>query len=260
MVFPSPTGSLWMDSSQPVRPKPERPRRRGGRLPGQVKIASSRRRVRQERLTAVRAREPKVAFNAVFLNIPYDEKFRRLYLAYISGLVHLGLQPRATLEISGAENRLDKIVTLIQSCRYSIHDLSWVKLDGPPPRTPRFNMPFELGLAMAIERIDRAQRKSFVFEAVNRRLAKSLSDLSGIDPHIHDRAIEGVMRELGNAFVRRVSYRRLSVPAMMKTYRAVLRSIPEIDRQTGSTDLFRARPFRLLCIAAGKAAGVGASR
>lgn len=208
----------------------------------------------------MRARPPEVAFNAVFLNIPYDEKFPHLYLAYISGLVHLGLQPRATLEISGADNRLDKIITLIQSCRYSIHDLSWVKLDGPPPRTPRFNMPFELGLAMAIERIDRAKRKSFVFEAVNRRLAKSLSDLSGIDPHIHDRATEGVMRELGNAFVRRVSHRRLSVPAMMMTYRAVLRAIPKIARQTGSPDLFKARPFRLLCIAAGKAAGAQASR
>ena len=202
----------------------------------------------------MRARPPEIAFNAVFLNVPYDEKFRRLYLAYISGLVHLGLQPRATLEISGAENRLDKIIALIQSCRYSIHDLSWVKLDGPLPRTPRFNMPFELGLAMASERVDRALRKAFVFEAVNRRLAKSLSDLSGIDPHIHGRAMEGVMRELGNAFVRRVSHRRLSVPAMMKTYRGVLRAIPEIERQTGSTDLFRARPFRLLCIAAAKSA------
>jgi hypothetical protein len=39
----------------------------------------------------------------VFLNIPYDAKFERLYLAYIVGVIELGLQPRATLAIPGAE-------------------------------------------------------------------------------------------------------------------------------------------------------------
>jgi hypothetical protein len=78
---------------------------------------------------------------SVFLNIPYDDRFRRLYLAYITGLIHLGLKPRATIEIPGGRNRLDKILELIRSCRYSIHDLSRVELDRTPPTTPRFNMP-----------------------------------------------------------------------------------------------------------------------
>ena len=89
-----------------------------------------------------------VSPDAVFVNIPYDEGFRRLYLAYIIGLTQLGLEPRATLGIPGGERRLDRILALIQSCRYSIHDLSRVQLDRNPPRTPRFNMPFELGLAV----------------------------------------------------------------------------------------------------------------
>ena len=37
-------------------------------------------------------------------------------------------------------------------------------------------------------------------EAVNYRLAKSLSDLSGTDAYIHRGTIEGVFREMGNAF------------------------------------------------------------
>jgi hypothetical protein len=33
---------------------------------------------------------PLVSTDAVFVNIPYDEGFRRLYLAYIVGLTQLG--------------------------------------------------------------------------------------------------------------------------------------------------------------------------
>lgn len=208
----------------------------------------------------MRARPPKPQSPTVFLNIPYDDKFRRLYLAYISGLVHLGLTPRATLEIPGAKNRLEKIIKLIRSCRYSVHDLSWVKLDGPSPLTPRFNMPFELGLALAMERLDSTPRDSFVFESRKYRLAKSLSDLNGIDPHVHGRSVQGVMRELGNAFLRRSSHEGFSVPEMMKTHHAVLRALPEIERQTGSKNLFEARSFRLLCIAARRAVTVVTGR
>src|SRR5438094_650912 len=85
----------------------------------------------------------------VFLNLPYDEKSQRLYLAYICGIRALEMDPRVTLEIPGGTRRLDRIFPLIQGCRFSIHDLSRVQLDGKHPRTPRLNMPFELGLAVA---------------------------------------------------------------------------------------------------------------
>ena len=97
-----------------------------------------------ERQRTVPTRAPDVSEKSVFLNIPYDEKFRRLYLAYISGLAHFGLRPRAALEVPGGQNRMDKIFDLIRSCPYSIHDLSLVQLDRTPPATPRFNMPFEI--------------------------------------------------------------------------------------------------------------------
>jgi hypothetical protein len=183
------------------------------------------------------------------VNIPYDERFRRLYLAYIVGLTHLGLEPRATLGISGTERRLDRILALIQSCRYSIHDLSRVQLDRNPPRTPRFNMPFELGLAVTWAKLNPGQHSWFVFESRERRVQKSLSDLNGSDANIHDGTVEGVMREICNAFVRARSARP-DVPEMMRTYRGLSRKLDAIIAAAGARSVFEARIFDDLCFAA----------
>jgi hypothetical protein len=192
---------------------------------------------------------PLVKPNAVFVNIPYDERFRRLYLAYIVGLTHLGLEPRATLGISGTERRLDRILALIQSCRYSIHDLSRVQLDRTPPCTPRFNMPFELGLTVTWAKLNPAQHSWFVFEARPRRVQKSLSDLDGSDPNIHDGTVEGVMREICNAFVRSRAARP-AVPEIMRTYRGLSSKLNEIIAAAGARSVFEARIFDDLCFAA----------
>ena len=66
---------------------------------------------------------PPVSPNSVFLNIPYDEEFQLLYLAYVVGLFQLGLVPCLASGIPGGERRLDRVLALIQSCRYSIHGL-----------------------------------------------------------------------------------------------------------------------------------------
>lgn len=195
---------------------------------------------------------PSVSKNAVFLNIPYDSNFRSLYLAYIVGLTHLGLEPRATLGIPGGSRRLDRILELIKSCRYSIHDLSRVELDRAAPRVPRFNMPFELGLAVTWSQLNPTRHTWFVCEAENRRLLKSLSDLNGTDPNIHDGTVEGVMRELGNAFVR--DRAMPTMPRMMNAYRVVSRKAEEIQRDAGGQSLFEARTFNGLCFAARVAA------
>ncbi len=188
---------------------------------------------------------PKPKQQRVFLNIPYDERFERIYLAYITALSAMGFLPRATLGIGG-NRRLDRIATLIESCSYSIHDLSRVQLDRNAPRTPRFNMPFELGLAVAWARANR-RHKWFVFESVKRRLAKSMSDLDGTDPYIHEGTVRGVMREVCNAFV---SPNQPTVPQMMRMYRDLRRGVPKILHNAGTTSLFTARTFSDLCLAA----------
>jgi len=64
-------------------------------------------------------------------------------------------------------------------------------------------MPFEAALAVALERMNtRSKRVWFVFEAVPRRLEKSLSDLAGTDVYIHHGTTDGLYRQLNNAFER----------------------------------------------------------
>lgn len=195
---------------------------------------------------------PRRAPADVFLNVPYDKKFERLFLAYVAGISAFGHVPRTTLEIPGGLRRLDRIFELIQACRFSIHDLSRVELDHRKPRTPRFNMPFELGLSVAWERTSKRKHTWFVFESVPHRLAKSLSDLNGTDPYIHDGTIAGIFRELCNAFVR--PGRQPTLPEMQKVYREVRENVPAILRQAGRGSLYKARVFKDLSVAASESA------
>jgi hypothetical protein len=201
-----------------------------------------------------RRRVPKQRPRAkVFLNLPYDPKFENLFLSYICSIHAFGMIPRVTLEIPGGMRRLDRIFELIQSCEYSVHDLSRVQLDRAKPRTPRFNMPFELGLAVAWQKVGDASHVWFVMEAVNYRLAKSLSDLSGTDAYIHNGTIKGVFREMGNALVRKG--RKPGVLEMWRIYRAVREKIPVILGRCGAQSVFEARVFREISFAAKVAAG-----
>ncbi len=183
----------------------------------------------------------RVQKDRVFLNVPYDSQFKSLYIAYIVGLTELGLKPTATLAIPGGEARLDRIFDLIRTCRYSVHDLSRVELSRTPPTTPRFNMPFELGMSVAWAKLRPERHTYFVCESVNRRAQKSLSDMAGTDFNIHNGTPRGVMRELCNAFVRQ--RQRPTVPQMMSRYEAVSRLIPRMMKQNGSETLFEARAF-----------------
>lgn len=193
-----------------------------------------------------------------FLNIPYDDAFQSLYLAYIAGITAFGLVPRATLEIPGGARRLDRIFDLIRSCRYSFHDLSRVELDLRRPATPRFNMPFELGLAVAWEKLNPGQHVWFVLEAKSRRLHKSLSDLGGTDVYIHGGNPPGVFRELCNALVR--TKHQPTVQQMAAIYRSLVGVLPQIKRRAGAQSAFETRVFADLIVTSRALADRGLAR
>ena len=190
----------------------------------------------------------------VFLNIPYDKQFERLYLAYIAGISAFGLVPRATLEIPTSTRRLDRILRLIHKCPISLHDLSRVETDRTPPCTPRFNMPFELGLSVAWAHTRSNRHAWFVLESHSYRLSKSLSDLNGTDVHVHNGRINGVFTALANAFVRQ--HRRPTVQQMQQIYRDLRVNLAKILKTSGSNSPFQARAFRDICFLASESADV----
>jgi hypothetical protein len=124
----------------------------------------------------------------VFINIPYEKSYERIFVATVASLISIGKTPRCTLEIpETGEGRLKRILDLIKSCYASIHELSRV---GQPVR---FNMPFELGLACAISRSGEGTHTFILFEKKPYRLDKTLSDIKGYDPYIHNGNMKGAV-------------------------------------------------------------------
>jgi hypothetical protein len=110
-------------------------------------------------------------------------------------------------------------------------------------------MPFELGLVLGwLQTNRRSNHTWFVFEADKRRVSKSLSDLDGTDPYIHDDRPKGLFRELGNALVR--SDEQPTVGQMYRVYRNIKIASPLIMKNAGAKSLFEARTFRQLVVLA----------
>jgi len=186
-----------------------------------------------------------------FINIPYAKRYEKVYLSFIAGVTAYGLVPTAAVHDPSSRYQLDRIYQLITKARYSLHDLSWMSLDRKAPRTPRLNMAFELGLAIAFSRSPGSNHEWFVFDTVPYRLDKALSDLGGIRPRIHDMTPQGVLRALMNALGRQRQQPTLA--NLLAIYGDVERAARRIKRLY-SNDLFETRPFMELAYAATQAA------
>lgn len=192
---------------------------------------------------------PAARRDSAFINIPYDSAYEGNFLAYIAGVAAFGLNPRATLELTGGERRLDRIFKLIEACRYSFHDLSLVKLDRKRPTTPRFNMPFELGLVIGWQKAAPSGHQWFVFESSRHRLQKSLSDLNGTDPFVYGPSPEGILREIRNTLARHDM--QPTADQMLEMFDALREdAVPFILKKTGASSVFEARPFAELVVLA----------
>jgi len=186
-----------------------------------------------------------------FINLPYAKRYETVLLAFIAGLSGHGLVPTAAIRDPSSRYQLDRIYELIASARYSFHDLSLMGSDRKTPRTPRLNMAFELGLAVALSRAPNANHQWFVFDTVPYRLDKALSDLGGIRARIHDRSPKGVLRALVNALGRHEH--QPTFDGLLRIYADVRDAAKRIKRGY-SADLFETRPFEELTVVASDAA------
>lgn len=182
--------------------------------------------------------------NDVFINLPFDNKRERIFLAYVASLTGLGLNPRCVLEVSPDHDRLRRLSSLMRQCAYSIHDLSAVQVSGRPFRVPRFNMPFELGMCAATS--VEGPHRFRVFETVPHRVGQSLSDLQGYEPFIHHGTVSGVISAVMDAFEDLNDKRLIEEEDIRWVYRRL--RIYRSAAITGS--IFRPTAFKRLSVAA----------
>jgi hypothetical protein len=126
------------------------------------------------------------AAKAVFINCPFDNKFKPLLHAMVFTIILSGYRPRCALDVSdGAEIRIDKIARMIGECDWGIHDLSRVDVVNG---APRFNMPMELGLHLGARLLGQGRhrrKRALILDAVPHRYDATLSDISGQDIAVH---------------------------------------------------------------------------
>ena len=146
---------------------------------------------------------PKAAYErSVFINCPFDEAYAPLLEAAVFCIIYFGFQPRLANErLEAGENRLDKIVGMIENSQYSIHDLSRCRAaDGA---MFRMNMPFELGVDLGLRRGDPERfgnKKFLIFEQQPYDLKRALSDIAGQDVTYHKDDFEAVIRHVREFF------------------------------------------------------------
>jgi hypothetical protein len=138
----------------------------------------------------------------VFINCPFDEKYKLLLKPILFTIIRCGLNPKISETEDSGESRLRRIEKLIEGSKYSIHDLSRMRA-ASKGELSRFNMPFELGLDFGCKRFMggvHAEKKSLILDEGRYRYQRALSDISGNDIAFHDANPENAVREVRNWF------------------------------------------------------------
>lgn len=136
------------------------------------------------------------ALPRVFVNCPFDDAFQRQRNAIVFTCVHAGFYP--VLAGSSGQTgrpRLARILDALSGCRFSIHDLSRCHGEGDA-NLARFNMPLELGMAMALREFDGAHEYLILVPDEQHLHQRYISDLGGLDPQTHDGSPERMVTEV----------------------------------------------------------------
>lgn len=130
--------------------------------------------------------------NAVFINCPFDSKYKPMLRALLFVIRFYGLEAKiASSEADSKSDRLARIKELMKDAKYSVHDLSRL-MSEKEKEYYRMNMPFELGLDYGTGGDD----KTFlIFESEEFKLKKALSDINGWDVRPHNNKPEQLILE-----------------------------------------------------------------
>ena len=137
----------------------------------------------------------------VFLNVPFDNRYKKLLQALVFAVHECGLVARCAQERDdGGQVRVEKLYEIIGDCRLGIHDLSRTTLDSAN-RLPRFNMPLELGVFLGARRYggNLQKRKScLILDRDRYRYQVFCSDISGQDIRAHSNEVTPALTAVRN--------------------------------------------------------------
>lgn len=147
----------------------------------------------------------------VFINCPFDADYQSSFDAIVFTVFACGFRARSAKEVDdGSEVRFEKLIRIIEECRFGIHDISRTELDDEND-LPRFNMPLELGLFLGAKRYgDAGQKKkrAIIFDIEKYRYQRFISDLAGMDVHAHGGNPSTLVQEVRD-WLANVSHRKL---------------------------------------------------
>jgi hypothetical protein len=137
----------------------------------------------------------------IFVNCPFDDAYLPLLRPILFAIVDLGLTPRIALEsLDSGRPRIEKIIALIESSKYAIHDLSRIQAQEPGEYY-RLNMPFELGLDVGCRLFKQGrwrEKKCLILEAERFRFQAAISDISNSDIAAHGNDPATALTEVRN--------------------------------------------------------------
>ncbi|MBK8698729.1 MAG: hypothetical protein IPN29_04015 [Saprospiraceae bacterium] len=147
----------------------------------------------------------------VFINCPFDPEFTPLLKRIIFTVVFLGYHPRLALENSDSgEPRLQKILSIIRSSKFSIHDLSRIQATKPK-EFYRLNMPFELGMDFASRHCDKnlSDKRFLILSSKSYEYMRALSDINGLDIKNHNDDPEAIVENVRAWFIETIKLKNI---------------------------------------------------
>ncbi len=171
----------------------------------------------------------------VFINCPFDAKYKSLFDAMVFAVHDCGFIPRCALEEDDAsEVRIDKIYSIIADCRYGIHDISRTELDEGSG-LPRFNMPLELGVFLGAKKFgteEQKRKKCLILDTEQYRYQQFISDIAGQDIQAHNNSSREIITRVRNWL--RTASRRETIPGgsiIWRRYRDFRTDLPQTARE-----------------------------
>lgn len=175
----------------------------------------------------------------IFINCPFDEKYYPLLKPLLYTIKRFGFTPRISLERNDSgEVRLHKIKELIESSKYSIHDLSRAKATKVGEYF-RQNMPFELGLDLGCRDYkvgkEYKKKKILILEEEKYSTQKALSDLSFADCKCHKGEADELIYEVRNWFAENGMKNVPSASSLWDDYNVFYANLYDLKSNQGFT-------------------------